>query len=218
MAAAEEGSCMTQILLGSILLSAIHAVIPNHWLPLVAIGRSEGWSRSETLAFTAITGLAHVSSTILIGIVAGLLGHELSTRYSALASVVAPAVLIGLGIIYLGLEFTGRSHQHAHLATSERGSRASRFSLVASLSAAMFFSPCIEIEAYYFTAGALGWSGIAAVSLVYLTLTVGGMVVLVDLGLRGAARIESHFLEHHERTVTGLLLIGLGVLALFVEI
>jgi hypothetical protein len=208
---------MTQILLGSILLSAIHALIPNHWIPLVAIGRSEGWSRSETLAFTGITGLAHVTSTILIGVVAGLLGHELSARYSGVASVVAPAVLIGLGSIYLVLEVTGRSHQHGHFAAAERKSKASRFSLVASLSAAMFFSPCIEIEAYYFTAGALGWPGIVAVSLVYLTVTVGGMVVLVDLGRRGAERIESHFLEHHEKGVTGLLLVGLGILALFVE-
>jgi hypothetical protein len=208
---------MTQILLGSILLSAIHAMIPNHWLPLVAIGKTEGWSRSETLAFTGFTGLAHVTSTILIGIVAGLLGHELSSRYAAVASVVAPAVLIGLGLIYLGLELRGPAHQHAHLVAPERGSRGSRLSLVATLSAAMFFSPCIEIEAYYFTAGALGWPGIVAVSLVYLTLTVGGMIVLVDLGLRGAEKIESHFLEHHEKAVTGVLLIGLGVLALFVE-
>ena len=209
---------MTQILLGSLLLSAIHAFIPNHWIPLVAIGRSEGWSRSETLAFTGITGLAHVTSTILIGVVVGLLGHELSTRYSVVASVVAPAVLIGLGIIYLVLEVTGRRHQHSHFATPERGSKASRFSLVASLSAAMFFSPCIEIEAYYFTAGAIGWPGIVAVSLVYVVVTVGGMVVLVDLGLKGAARIQSHFLEHHEKGVTGLLLVGLGVLAIFVDL
>jgi hypothetical protein len=190
---------LTQILLGSLLLSAIHALIPNHWIPLVAIGRAEGWSRSETLAFTGITGLAHVTSTILIGVVVGLLGHELSTRYAAVASVVAPAVLIGL-------------------ATPERESKVSRFSLVASLSAAMFFSPCIEIEAYYFTAGALGLPGIVTVSLVYLVVTVAGMVVLVDLGLKGAARIQSHFLEHHEKAVTGLLLIALGALAYFVEL
>ncbi len=209
---------MTQILLGSLLLSAIHALIPNHWIPLVAIGRSEGWSRSETLAFTGITGLAHVTSTILIGVVVGLLGHELSTRYSVVASVVAPAVLIGLGVIYLVLEVTGRRHHHSHFAAPERERRVSRFSLVASLSAAMFFSPCIEIEAYYFTAGAIGWPGIVAVSLVYVVVTVGGMVVLVDLGLKGAARIQSHFLEHHERGVTGLLLVGLGVLAIFVDL
>jgi hypothetical protein len=209
---------LTQILLGSLLLSAIHAFIPNHWIPLVAIGRSEGWSRPETLTFTGITGLAHVTSTILIGVVAGLLGHELSTRYSAMASVVAPAVLIGLGLIYLALEFTGRRHSHSHFETPAPERGVSRFSLVASLSAAMFFSPCIEIEAYYFTAGTLGWPGIIAVSLVYLVVTVGGMVVLVDLGLKGAARIQSHFLEHHERAVTGLLLVGLGVLAIFVDL
>jgi hypothetical protein len=209
---------LTQILLGSLLLSAIHALIPNHWIPLVAIGRAQGWSRSETLAFTGITGLAHVTSTILIGVVAGLLGYGLSTRYSEVASVVAPAVLIGLGVIYLVFEVIGRRRRHHHFETSERGGTVSRFSLVASLSAAMFFSPCVEIEAYFFTAGALGWRGITAVSLVYLAVTVAGMVVLVDLGLKGAARIESHFLEHHEKGVTGLLLIGLGALAYFVEL
>ena len=82
----------------------------------------------------------------------------------------------------------------------------------------MFFSPCIEIEAYYFTAGTLGWPGIVTVSLVYLVVTVGGMVLLVDLGLKGAAKIRSDFLEHHEKAVTGLLLVGLGLLALFVEL
>jgi hypothetical protein len=82
----------------------------------------------------------------------------------------------------------------------------------------MFFSPCIEIEAYYFAAGTLGWGGIITVSLVYLVVTVLGMVVLVDLGLRGAKRIRSHFLEHHERKAVGLALIGLGVIAYFVEL
>ena len=209
---------MTKVLLGSLLLSAIHALIPNHWLPLVAIGRAEGWRRAETLSVTAITGLAHVTSTILIGILAGLLGYQLSTRYASVSSVVAPAVLIGLGVIYLLLDFVRRRHQHDHFRTRGRGGKVSRLSLVGSLSLGMFFSPCIEIEAYYFTAGTLGWQGIIAVSLVYLVVTVAGMVVLVDLGLKGAARIESHFLEHHERAVTGFLLIGLGVLAYFVRL
>jgi hypothetical protein len=208
---------LTQILLGSLLLSAIHALIPNHWIPLVAIGRAEGWSRAETLATTAIAGLAHVLSTILIGIAAGLLGRELATRYASLATVVAPSILVGLGCFYLISDIAGRSHHH-HFETPTRRSDASRLSLVASLCLGMFFSPCLEIEAYYFTAGALGWQGILTVSLVYLLVTVTGMVVLVDLGLRGAARIESHFLEHHERAVTGLLLIALGALAYFVEL
>jgi nickel/cobalt exporter len=209
---------LTEVLLGSLLLSAVHALIPNHWIPLVAIGRAERWSRAETLLVTAITGLAHVTSTILIGIMAGMLGYELSTRYSLVASLVAPSVLIGLGVIYLILEVVGRRRHHQHVATPERGSKASRFSLVASLCLGMFFSPCIEIEAYYFTAGTLGWPGIVTVSLIYLLVTVAGMVLLVELGRRGAARIQSHFLEHHDKGVTGVLLVGLGVLARFVDL
>lgn len=209
---------MTQILLGSLLLSAIHALIPNHWVPLVAIGRAERWGRSETLAVTAIAGLAHVTSTILIGIVAGLLGHELSTRYASVASVVAPSILIGLGVVYLALDVAGRRRHQHHFETRARTRKASRVSLIASLCLGMFFSPCLEIEAYYFTAGTLGWQGIATVSLVYLVVTVAGMMVLVDLGLKGAARIQSHFLEHHEKAVTGFLLIALGALAHFVEL
>ena len=82
----------------------------------------------------------------------------------------------------------------------------------------MFFSPCIEIEAYYFNAGLLGWAGIWIVSVIYLLVTVLGMVLLVDLGLRGAKKIRSHFLDHHEKMITGIVLVVLGIVAYFIEI
>ena len=52
------------------------------------------------------------------------------------------------------------------------------------LSAAMFFSPCLEIETFYFTAGSYGWRGILTISLIYLLVTVTGIVTLVVLGAR----------------------------------
>jgi hypothetical protein len=209
---------LTQIVFGSLLLSSIHAAIPNHWLPLVAVAKAQQWARSETLLITAVAGFAHVSSTVLIGILVGLLGYRLSTDYASITSIVAPAILIGLGVIYLILDLAARRHRHVHIEQGDRGRRVSRFSLVASLCVAMFFSPCLEIEAYYFAAGALGWSGIAIVSLVYLVATVLGMVLLVELGLRGASRIQSRFLEEHERGVTGFVLVTLGVVASFLEL
>lgn len=33
---------MISIVLGSFLLSIVHALVPNHWIPLVAIGKTEG--------------------------------------------------------------------------------------------------------------------------------------------------------------------------------
>ena len=32
---------MFSIITGSIILSLLHATIPNHWLPVIAIGRKE---------------------------------------------------------------------------------------------------------------------------------------------------------------------------------
>ncbi|MCH8028150.1 MAG: hypothetical protein IID63_08520 [candidate division Zixibacteria bacterium] len=210
---------MIQLIIGSLLLSVVHAAIPNHWIPLVALGRTENWSKKETLVITAITGFAHTASTIIIGVFVGFLGYELSTRYFSIISVVAPAILIGLGIIYVIADFYGgHHHHHAHIKQSDNSLNISKVSIVASLCVAMFFSPCIEIEVYYFNAGIMGWSGIWIVSAIYLVVTVLGMVLLVDLGLRGAKKIRSHFLDHHEKLITGIVLIVLGIGAYFIEI
>ena len=208
---------LLQLLLGSLLLSLVHAAIPNHWIPLVAVGKAQHWARGETLAVTAAAGLAHASSTILIGILVGLAGFELSARYSTIVSIIAPSLLLGLGVGYLVWDLVARRHSHRRLERVGRQGRVSKLSLAASLGFAMFFSPCIELEAYFFSAGSLGWPGIALVSSVYLVVTVLGMIVLVDLGLRGAERIRSHVLEHHEKRVTGLLLVTLGVAGYFIR-
>lgn len=105
------------------------------------------------------------------------------------------------------------SHLRRRLEVSQVGPRRSRSAIVTSLAIAMFFSPCIEIEAYYFAASALGWLGILTVSIVYLVITVFGMVILVELGLRGTQRLNWNLLQHHEKRVTGLVLVFLGIFA-----
>ncbi len=206
---------MIQVVLGSLLLSVIHTLIPNHWIPLVAIGKAQRWARSQTLLMAGIMSIAHASSTVLIGILVGLLGHRLSAT-AVMTSMVPAAILMGLGIIYLVLDSRTR-HEHHHHEHETPGGEVSKLSIVAPLSVAMFFSPCIEIEAYYFTAGSWGWRGIIAVSLVYSVVTVLGSVALVDLGLKGTRRIRSHYLEQHEKRVTGLVLVALGLMAYLVE-
>lgn len=196
------------------MLSAIHASIPNHWLPLVAISKSENWSRRETLTATAIAGFAHTASTILIGIVVGLLGFQLSDAYESTFRIVVPFILFGLGTMYI-ISGLRHSHSHSHGTGNIEGNN-SKTAIILSLSTAMFFSPCVEIEVYYLSAALYGWTGIITVSLVYLIVSILGMILLVDLGLKGAAKLNWHFLEHNEKTVTGVVLIFLGILAYFV--
>jgi hypothetical protein len=125
--------------------------------------------------------------------------------------------LIILGIVYFILERRGSGHHHEHIKTVTT-KRKSKFAITISLSAAMFFSPCLELEAYYLTAGTLGWRGIGAVSVVYFVITVLGIVLLVFLGQKGIEKLNWHFLEHHEKGLTAAVLIAVGILAYFIDI
>jgi putative Mn2+ efflux pump MntP len=211
---------MYQIFIGSLVLSTIHALIPNHWLPLIAVGKTEKWTHSQTLWATVITGVAHTLSTIIIGIVVGLIGYKLATKYAVISETIAPAILIGLGLVYFIRDFRS-GHHHTHdvmpLADDPGRNRSRWVAILTSLSIAMFLTPCIEIEAYYFQAGTIGWTGILIVSAVYLATTVVIMLLLVYLGMKGVRTFKSHFLEHHEKAVTGTVLVALGMLAMLVK-
>jgi nickel/cobalt exporter len=207
---------MWQVFAGSFILSIIHALIPNHWLPMIAIGKTEQWTQREILSAALITALAHITSTIIIGIAVGFIGYKLSGAFDLISSILAPMILIVLGLVYIITDvFRAHRHEHSHLSVSSNAR--SRFTILASLSLAMFLSPCIELEAYYFNAGMLGWAGILIVSAVYALVTPSLMVLLVHLGTKGLEKFNWHFLEHHVRKITGIVLVALGILAFFVN-
>jgi nickel/cobalt exporter len=157
---------MIQLLAGSIMLSLVHASIPNHWLAIVAIGKSERWSRAEMLWVTAITGTAHTLSTVLIGVVVGLVGYRLSSAARVATHVVAPLILVTLGLVFILLEAKSKHHHHHHAPDLEKVPRKSKLTIMMSLGLAMFLSPCLEIDAYFFTAGTYGTLGIIILALI----------------------------------------------------
>ena len=88
---------MWQIFFGSLLLSLIHALIPHHWIPIIAISKTEKWSNKEAIFATLITGVSHMISTIAIGIIVGFVGLKLAESYSHITTVAAPSILLGIG-------------------------------------------------------------------------------------------------------------------------
>jgi cytochrome c biogenesis protein CcdA len=208
---------MWQIFLGGLILSLIHASIPNHWIPLIAVSKTEKWTNKETLFATFITGFAHTISTIIIGIIVGFVGIKLSESYSYITKIAAPIILFSIGIIYFLIDLKSSHHHHHFEIKDQIKNKKSKWTIIISLSIAMFLTPCIEIEAYYFQAATIGWLGIFIVSMVYLMITLIVMFALVYLGLKGVSRFNSHYLEHHEKRITGIVLILLGFLAYFVE-
>lgn len=212
---------MIQILLGSILLGLTHALIPNHWFPLAAVSMQQKWDSRDSFQITLITGFLHTLSTIIIGVIIGFIGYTLSNAVDTISHIIAPALLALLGLIFLVIHFRhpgSHEHEHGHLDTKkvEEASKRSKSAVVIAIATMMFFSPCIEIEAYFFAAGQYGWTGILTLSAVYMFITLVMLSLLVQLARKGMKSLSErlHFLEHNERLINGIILIALAAFML----
>lgn len=204
---------MVSIITGSVLISLLHAIIPNHWLPVLAIGKKEGWSLAETTRITFIAGLAHVVSTIIIGILLGLIGEELANHVDHFTHIIAPAMLILLGLYFLRQHY---QHKHFHL-EKEKLEKKTKASIITALMIAMFLSPCMEIEAYFLLAGTKGWHMMALIAIMYSVITITGMLIWVRIVYKGLLKLNWHKWEHNAGIITGLTLITTGIISFFIQ-
>ncbi|MEJ7830896.1 MAG: cytochrome c biogenesis protein CcdA, partial [Segetibacter sp.] len=184
---------MVSIITGRLLISLLHAFIPNHWLPVLAIGRKEGWSLGKTSRITFIAGLAHVFSTIIIGVLLALIGGELAQHLDSFTHIIAPSILILMGLYFIRQHY---EHRHFHL-QKENLEKKSKRSIITALVIAMFLSPCMEIEAYFLLAGTKGWHMMALIALMYSLITITGMLVWVRIVYKGLLKLNWHKWEHN---------------------
>ncbi|WP_426491508.1 hypothetical protein [Hymenobacter sp. 102] len=202
---------MFNLLTGCFLLSLLHAAIPNHWAPVLAVARAERWTLRRAVGVTVAAGLAHVLSTLLLGVALGLLGWKLSVRFEQFAGWVAPLLLIGLGVLYA---FSGPGHTHPDPAPVAIRSRRRA---VLGLAATMFLAPCLEIQTFFLAAGSHGTPALALVMATYLLVSVGAMTALVAAAYSGIRRLNLSGLARHERRVTGAVLVLVGLAGFFVH-
>jgi len=204
---------MTSLLIGSFLISLLHAIIPNHWLPVLAIARKEGWSLAETTRITFISGLAHVLSTVVIGLLLALIGNQLAGYIEDFSRIIGSAILILMGLYFTRQHYT---HHHFHVNEKQLNTK-SKKALLISLVIAMFLSPCMEIEAYFLVAGNNGWHQFIFIALLYSSISISGMLIWVRVAYKGMLRLNWHKLEHNAGIITGGILIATGILSFFIH-
>lgn len=202
---------MISIITGTLLISLLHAIIPNHWLPIIAIGRKEGWSLAETLRITFLAGLAHVTSTIIIGMLLGVIGVELKNHMEGFTRVIGPAILVLVGIYFIRQHY---QHQHFRV---DNNKLKSKKHIITALVVAMLLSPCMEIEAYFLLAGSISWYFIGVIALMYALISITGMLLWVRVAYKGLLKLNWHSLEHNAGMITGAVLIVTGVITFFIQ-
>ena len=205
---------MFSVLTGTFLLAVVHAIIPNHWLPLVAVARSEHWKPKDVTLITFLAALAHVAGTVILGIVLGLIGKELQEDYGQVIYVASAVLLIVFGLIY----FTVNLPHHHHSAQKDVAAyKRSKGRWILIFIVMMFLSPCLEVESLFLSAGAYGMGVVLLMAAIYAVVSISGILLLVNLGYKGANLLGADFIEHNEKRISGLVLILIGIISFFLH-
>jgi len=200
---------MKEQLLGAFLISLLHGLIPSHWLPVVSIAKQQGWNLPKTLRLSFLLAITHAISTMLIGIVIATQSNLFIDVHASWFKWLPATLLFGMGIWFLY-----RHHKHHHFHIHGEG-KLNTFSIWPLL-LAMFLSPCLEIEGFYFSLSFEGWTGIAILSAVYLTTTLVSILAWIWIAYKGLEKINAHRWTHSAGIITGVVLILSGLLILLV--
>lgn len=110
-----NSTVFTTIALTGFTIAFLHAAIPTHWLPFVLTSRAQKWSRTRTLAVTALAGSGHVLFTAILGFLVAWLGFKISDEVGAWFPRIAGGALLLFGLFYLYRQRSGQGHGHSHL-------------------------------------------------------------------------------------------------------
>jgi len=215
-------------------IGAVHTCAPDHWMPFAALGRAERWSARRTAAVTVACGLGHVTVSVLLGLIALVLGREVLERFGQRMESVSGLLLIGFGVAYAawGLRnaLAARVHQHAHVhphvfsgarcvadmcltaAEAAPRSRVTPWTLFLLFSA----DPCVAVIPLMFAAAPLGWRSTLAAVAAYEAATIATMLLLVLTAHAAAATIRGAWADRYGDALAGsvVALVGLAVLNL----
>lgn len=211
------------VLLGAMILGISNVTIHSQWLLLVAAEKAKHWSQKDTLWMTAIISFAHAIGTILIGGAVSILTYQLAYGYEELIiHFIAPTAFCGLGLLNsyrLSSPSSSRNKRHC-ISLVRSKPNWNRLTITATLSAAMFFSPCFEIVAFYLLGNALGFRFLALISAIYLVVTVLGMVTMVSLGLKGNEKLsfKVEALKTRSNELASIVFVALSILTFTLDL
>ena len=205
---------MFSVLTGTFLLAIVHALIPNHWLPLVAVAKAEGWKQRDVTSVTFLAALAHVTGTVILGLVLGFIGKELQEEYGKIIYLVSAVLMIVFGLIYFTVNLPHHHHsEQKDVAAFKRSKRKWIFIFIIM----MFLSPCLEVESLFLSAGVYGMGTVILMAVMYAIISICGILLLVNLGYKGVNLLPAQFIEHNEKRISGAVLILVGIISFFLH-
>ncbi len=218
----------------------LHTLIgADHYVPFIAMSKARNWSMTRTLSVTALCGIGHVLSSVVLGIVGIAAGVALSRLegIEGTRGAWAAWLMIGFGIVYglwgLKRAISGKTHTHGH--HHENGHHHHHehnhigdhthvhdehvHTAVAKkpitpwvLFVIFVFGPCeVLIPEVMYPAAKGSWAGVGLVALIFGAATIGTMLTTVALGAFGLKQVRLGFLERYAHVAAGGMIAAGGI-------
>jgi len=102
------------LMVATVVLAVVHSILPDHWVPLAVVGRTQRWGLGRVARVSALAASGHVvASLVLAGIVA-LIGLQFRQQIEAQQGHIVGAVLVFTGVGFLVWGLIGHGHPHSH--------------------------------------------------------------------------------------------------------
>jgi len=211
----------------------VHTALgPDHYVPFIVLSKARGWSPRKTALVTALCGLGHVLSSVVLGLIGIVVGVALF-RLEAIEAVrgdVAAWLLMAFGFAYFvwGVHTAVRNRPHEHAHVHENGEVHSHsHSHVAEhshihegrsrgatpwiLFLIFVFGPCEPLIPILMFPAARGTVFDAVlVAAVFGVATIGTMLTVVMVSYFGLARVRVRSLERFGHALAGFALFASG--------
>jgi nickel/cobalt transporter (NicO) family protein len=185
----------------------LHTLVgPDHYVPFIVMAKSGKWSRKKTLLITLFSGIGHVLSSVLlglIGIVAGIALNRLDIIESFRADLAA-WLIISFGLIYFiwGIK---RSYRHNHHTHNETLTPWIIFTI-------FVLGPCEPlIPLLIYPAVTESIFTLVSVVIIFAITTSLTMLGLVAAGLYGLNSFHSHLFERYSHAIAGVMILSCGI-------
>ncbi len=219
-----------------------HAVLPDHWVPLSVLGRTQRYPIRRLARLAGYAGIAHVVTSLLLGAAVIAVGLPFRSAVEGAETVVVGSALVITGLVFLAVEVAGRGHHahgpgHMHAHAETDGSRPGRGdpvghqgsgsldpappadhehrnvgSVLVPFGAAA--SPDLTILPVFLAATAIGALASVATVAVFSLVTILTIVGLTVGAALGGRTVREAWLEQWGNTATAVVLVLIGGLVL----
>jgi hypothetical protein len=202
-----------------------HAVLPDHWVPLAVVGRTNRYPLSRVARLSGLAGVAHVLVSLLLGAAIVAIGLQFRSKVESAQDTIVGAVLVATGIGFLLFELSGRSHSHRHPpsqghghlhahshAGEDHGRLRGMMAIMIPFGAAA--SPDLTILPVFLAATAVGTSTAIGSLLAFAAVTIATIVGLTLLATLGGYQVRGRWLDQWGNAITAMVLMIIGALVL----